>query len=59
MHRALTIASEPNQSDQRLLQALIVEQQRTNRLLSVVIYAVAAFVVGSVALEMLWRWSYL
>jgi ubiquinone biosynthesis protein len=59
MHRALTIASEPNQSDQRLLQALIVEQQRTNRLLSVVVYAVAAFVVGSVALEMLWRWSYL
>jgi ubiquinone biosynthesis protein len=57
MHRALTLASEPNQADQRLLQALIVEQRRTNRLLGFVVYAVGAFIVGSVALEMLWRWS--
>ena len=59
MHRALTVASEPNQGDQRLLQALIVEQRRTNRLLGFVVYAVGAFVVGSVALEMLWRWSHM
>jgi ubiquinone biosynthesis protein len=58
MHRALTLASEPQQNDARLLQALIVEQQRTNRLLGFVVYAVGAFVVGSVALDMLWRWRH-
>jgi ubiquinone biosynthesis protein len=56
VHRALTLASEPNQSDARLLKALIVEQQRTNRLLRFVVVSVGSVVIAAVSLEMYLRW---
>ncbi|MFT5644680.1 MAG: ubiquinone biosynthesis protein [Janthinobacterium sp.] len=58
VHRALTLASEPNQEDARLLKSLIVEQQRTNRLLLFIIVAVGVVVVAALGLELYLRWNY-
>ncbi|HEV7816570.1 MAG TPA: ubiquinone biosynthesis regulatory protein kinase UbiB [Janthinobacterium sp.] len=59
MHQALTVKGEPHTADAQLLKSLLAEQQRTNRLLSFVVYFVGAFVVGAVGLQLFLRWHHL
>ncbi|MES2262285.1 MAG: ubiquinone biosynthesis regulatory protein kinase UbiB [Pseudomonadota bacterium] len=56
VHRALTVASEPDGSNNELLRVLIDEQQRTNRLLSFIVYFAGAFALGALGLRLLMRW---
>ncbi len=55
VHRALTVASEPDHNDD-LLRILIDEQQRTNRLLSFIVYFAGAFIIGAVGLRAYMHW---
>jgi ubiquinone biosynthesis protein len=55
VHRALSVASEPDNNDE-LLRTLIDEQQRTNRLLSFIVYFAGAFVIGAVGLRAYMHW---
>jgi len=56
LHRALEQAGEPRTEDTELLKRLVNEQQRTNRLLSLVVYFAGAFIVGVVGLQLYMRW---
>ena len=58
VHRALTLAGEPGNSHDELLKTLVAEQQRTNRLISFVVYFVAAFLVGGLAWQIFLRWPH-
>jgi ubiquinone biosynthesis protein len=53
LHQALQQASG---SDQRMLESMLVEQRRTNRLLQVIAYGTAAVLLGSLAVAALSRW---
>ncbi|MRV72988.1 ubiquinone biosynthesis regulatory protein kinase UbiB [Duganella sp. FT92W] len=55
VHRALSVASEPDKNDE-LLRTLIDEQQRTNRLLSFIVYFAGAFILGAVGLRAYMHW---
>jgi ubiquinone biosynthesis protein len=55
-HRALMRAAEPDSGNGELLRTLVQEQQRTNRLLSFMVYFAGAFGVGMVAIELYRRW---
>ncbi|CAN7684126.1 ubiquinone biosynthesis regulatory protein kinase UbiB [Pseudoduganella sp. LjRoot289] len=56
MHRALSVAGEPDSMNHELLRVLIAEQQRTNRLISFVVYFAGAFAVGALGLQAVMRW---
>jgi ubiquinone biosynthesis protein len=56
LHRALEQAGDPPARDTELIKALIVEQQRTNRMLSFVIYFAGAFGLGVLGLQLYLRW---
>jgi len=58
MHRALQQAGELPASDTELLRELIVEQRRTNRLISLVVYFVGAVVVGMAGVQLYARWHH-
>ncbi|MES2739448.1 MAG: ubiquinone biosynthesis regulatory protein kinase UbiB [Pseudomonadota bacterium] len=58
VHRALTVAGEPGDGNTQLLKTLIGEQQRTNRLLSFVVYFAGAFAVGALGLQIALRWPH-
>jgi ubiquinone biosynthesis protein len=49
------VASEPDHND-ALLRTLIDEQQRTNRLLSFIVYFAGAFIIGAVGLRAYMHW---
>ena len=49
VHRAL---EQPLTTDPRLLEALLVEQRRTNRMLRAITYAGIGFVLGLIAMEL-------
>jgi ubiquinone biosynthesis protein len=53
VHRALTVAGESRDTDTLLLKRLVLEQQRTNRLLSFAVYFVGAFAVGALGWQLL------
>ncbi len=55
VQRALIQQAEPHPANNDLIRLLVIEQQRTNRLLSFVVYFAGAFGVGLVALQVL-RW---
>ena len=55
VQRALIQQAEPHPANQDLLRVLVLEQQRTNRLLSFAVYFAGAFGLGLVALQLL-RW---
>jgi ubiquinone biosynthesis protein len=52
VHRALTLAGEPSNSNDALLRTLLEEQRRTNRLLAFIVYFVGALGVGFVLIEL-------
>ncbi|NUZ05774.1 ubiquinone biosynthesis regulatory protein kinase UbiB [Piscinibacter koreensis] len=55
--RLLHGALQPRTShSQRVLEALLIEQQRTNRLLQAAIYIALGFVLGLIAMVVLQRW---
>jgi ubiquinone biosynthesis protein len=56
VHRALAVAGEPDNTNNELLRELIAEQQRTNRLISFVVYFAGAFALGALGLQMVMRW---
>jgi len=58
MHRALQQVGEVPASDTELLRELIVEQRRTNRLISLVVYFVGAVVVGMAGVQLYARWRH-
>ncbi|TCS36992.1 2-octaprenylphenol hydroxylase [Paucimonas lemoignei] len=55
-HQALLKASY-NDDDKVLLKALLVEQRRTNLLLSMVIYFSGGLVAGIALMQLYWRWG--
>jgi ubiquinone biosynthesis protein len=59
LHQALAQQAEPAPDNSELLKVLIGEQQRTNRLLSLVIYFALAFGGGVVAVQLYLRWHHL
>ena len=59
VHRALTAVGEQDRSDVQLLKTLIDEQQRTNRLLSFMVYFIGAFVVGGLVFGVYLHWPHL
>jgi ubiquinone biosynthesis protein len=56
LHRALEQAGEPPANDGELMRVLIAEQQRTNRLLSFVVYFAGAFGLGVAGFQLYLRW---
>ncbi|CAD5369130.1 2-octaprenylphenol hydroxylase [Rubrivivax sp. A210] len=54
LHRALEQLGQPRESEALL--ALLAEQRRTNRLLQVVLWAIAGFVLGALAARMALPW---
>ncbi|PXX42609.1 ubiquinone biosynthesis regulatory protein kinase UbiB [Undibacterium pigrum] len=56
-HQALTRAGEPNHSDE-MLQALLTEQRRTNRLLRTIVYFSAGLFSGVVVAQLLLRFYF-
>jgi ubiquinone biosynthesis protein len=54
IHRALR---GPSRSEPRLIEALLVEQRRTNRLLQGIAYGGIGFVLGVLALQVWLRWQ--
>ena len=57
-HRALQQAAEVPADDTELLRELLVEQRRTNRLISLVVYFVGAVVVGMAGVQLYARWRH-
>ena len=54
--RLIHAALQPqSQASQRVLESLLVEQRRTNRLLSAVIYTALGFLLGLVAMQLVLR----
>ena len=56
IHRALSHAAEPGAVNDELLRLLVLEQQRTNRMLSFVIYFAATFGLGLLAFQVYINW---
>ena len=56
LHRALETGGQPPARDTELIRALLAEQQRTNRMLSLVIYFAGAFGLGVLGLQLYLRW---
>jgi ubiquinone biosynthesis protein len=56
VHRALTQAAEPRSANDELLRMLVVEQRRTNRMLSFFVYFVGTFGAAMLALSVYLRW---
>ena len=54
--RALEQVGEVPASDTELIKQLVQEQQRTNRLLGLVIYFAGAFITGVVGFQLYLRW---
>jgi len=59
LHRALERHGEQPQDDAELIKVLIAEQQRTNRLLSLVVYFGGAFGLGVALFALYSRWHHL
>ncbi|SDH19161.1 MULTISPECIES: ubiquinone biosynthesis regulatory protein kinase UbiB [unclassified Duganella] len=59
MHQALERHSERPNDNTELMRALVMEQQRTNRLLGVVIYSAVAIALGAAAYELYQRFHHL
>ena len=57
-HQALTLASKPRDGEYQLMRELLAEQQRTNRILSFVLYFGGGMVGGALLLQALLRWYY-
>ncbi|NMM29137.1 MAG: ubiquinone biosynthesis regulatory protein kinase UbiB [Glaciimonas sp.] len=58
VYQALTVAGQPQPQNTDLLKHLLVEQKRTNRLLSTVIYFGAGLVAGIILIQILTRLYY-
>ncbi|WP_295990106.1 ubiquinone biosynthesis regulatory protein kinase UbiB [Rugamonas sp.] len=58
VHRALLQGGEAPSNDGELLRELIVEQRRTNRLISLAVYFAGAFVIGMLGLQLYARWRH-
>ncbi len=56
VHRALIQASEPMSANDELLRLLVVEQRRTNRMLSFFVYFVGTFGASMLAYSVYMRW---
>jgi ubiquinone biosynthesis protein len=56
VHRALSQAAEPMSANDELLRLLVVEQQRTNRMLSFFVYFAVTFGLGLLAFQIYMRW---
>ncbi len=56
VHRALTQAAEPMSANDELLRLLVVEQRRTNRMLSFFVYFVGTFGAAMLAYSVYMRW---
>ncbi len=56
VHRALIQAAEPVSANDELLRMLVVEQRRTNRMLTFVVYFVGSFGFGLLAYSVYMRW---
>ncbi len=52
-------AAEPASVNDELLRMLVVEQRRTNRMLSFFVYFAGAFGLGLLALQVYMRWPQL
>jgi ubiquinone biosynthesis protein len=50
------VAGEPDNTNNEMLRVLIAEQQRTNRLISFVVYFAGAFAAGALGLQAIMRW---
>jgi ubiquinone biosynthesis protein len=59
VHQALERHAERPNDNTELIKALVVEQQRTNRLLSVVIYVGGAIALGVAAYQLYLRFQHL
>ena len=57
-HQALILASKPRDGEFELMRALLAEQQRTNRILSFVLYFGGGMIGGALLLQMILRWYY-
>ena len=57
VHRALQQASEPSSVNDELLRMLVIEQQRTNRMLSFFVYFAGAFGLALLALQLYIRFD--
>jgi ubiquinone biosynthesis protein len=53
LHHAL---QQPRGTEPRLLEAVLAEQRRTNRLLRAIIYGAVGFVLGLVATQVMTHW---
>jgi ubiquinone biosynthesis protein len=51
VHRALSHAAEPGQVNDELLRLLVVEQQKTNRMLSFFVYFAVTCALGLLAFQ--------
>ncbi|MBB3120266.1 ubiquinone biosynthesis regulatory protein kinase UbiB [Pseudoduganella violacea] len=56
VHHALSVAGEPDRGRNELLEQLLQEQRRTNRMLSFFVYLAGAFAIGVVGLQAWLRW---
>jgi ubiquinone biosynthesis protein len=56
VHRALSQAAEPMSANDELLRLLVVEQRRTNRMLSFFVYFVGTFGAAMLAYSVYMRW---
>jgi len=59
LHKALAQQAEPVADNTELIKVLIQEQQRTNRLLALVVYFALAFGGGVAVLQLYLRWQHL
>ena len=59
VHRALQQAAEPTSANDELLRLLVVEQRRTNRMLSFFIYFAGTFGAAMVAYSVYMRWYHI
>jgi ubiquinone biosynthesis protein len=59
VHQALERHAERPNDNTELIKALVAEQQRTNRLLSLVIYGVGAFLLGAAGYQIYLRFPHL
>jgi ubiquinone biosynthesis protein len=59
LHRALEQQGERRQDNTELIKVLIHEQQRTNRMLGLVVYFACAFGLGVAGYQLYLRWHHL
>lgn len=56
VHRALLHAAEPMKPNDELLRLLVIEQQKTNRMLSFFVYFAGAFGLALLGYQVYVRW---